>query len=144
MNGRKEGGQQGGGKGTNTELCRGGYLDPEAIWLSCSVRLLAKNLPWTSPDPHSLSVSPFLPLIHCAKAITCDAHQHSVYLTSPRFIPVNKKSLISGFSDRGQHLALGWPLALEATVQARANAGHKALPYHAQALAFVTPSSSVP
>lgn len=39
MNGRKESGRQGGGKGRN----RGGCLDPEAIWLSCSVRLLAKK-----------------------------------------------------------------------------------------------------
>lgn len=55
-----------------------------------------------------------------------------------------KNNDLGGCSGRGQHLALGWPLALEATVQARAEAGHKALPYHAQALAFVTPSSSVP
>lgn len=41
MNRRKERGRLGGRKGRN----RGGYPDPEAIWLSCSVRLLAKICP---------------------------------------------------------------------------------------------------
>lgn len=67
MNGRKESGRWGGGKGRN----RRGYLDPEAIWLSCSVRLL----PWTPPDPLSLSLPfflpPSLPLFYCPKATTC-------------------------------------------------------------------------
>jgi len=123
LNGRKEGGQQGGGKDRNTELCRGGYLDPEAIWLSCSVIQLVKNLPWTQPDPLSLSlsVSVFFPLIHGPKSSEC---KHiTAFCTSDGLWPD---------SVCGQHLALGWPFAVDGHGASRAKAGRKPLPYHTQ------------
>lgn len=47
MNGRKERGVQGCGKGrnNNTELCKGGYLDPEVIWLFLQSETTGKPLP---------------------------------------------------------------------------------------------------
>lgn len=84
MNGRKARGVQGGGKGrnSNTELCRGGYLDPEAIWLSCSVRLLAELCPELQLTLFLCLSLPFS-LSFCRKATTCKyTPTHYVYLTA--------------------------------------------------------------
>lgn len=134
--------ERGGGKDRNWGGCR----DPEAIMLSCSVRLcpelhltlrLCLSYPVFLP-PSLSSTAPKLPHVN--------THHRSVYLTAQGQIHtwVRKTPSWRLFLVVFELLALGWPLGS----RAGAKAGHMALPYHTQSPglchSFLTPSSSAP